>query len=35
MVLAGFPVQTGFFPSAYRKGALIEPAPGNNPPELG
>ena len=35
MVSAGFPVQTGFRPNAYRSGALIDPAPGNKPAEVG
>lgn len=35
MVLAGFPILTGSLPNAYRKGALIEPAPGNKAPAAG
>jgi len=31
----GFPVQTGFRLNAYRSGALIDPAPGNKPAEVG
>lgn len=35
MVPDGFPVQTGSRPNAYRSGALIDPAPGNKPAEVG
>ena len=35
MVLAGFPILVGFFPSANRNGAEIAPAPGKRAPEVG
>lgn len=35
MVLAGFPVHIGSRSSAKRRGALIDPAPGNIPWALG
>ena len=31
MVVDGLPVQTGSLPSAYRRGALMAPAPGSRP----
>jgi hypothetical protein len=35
IVLAGLPMLIGSLSSAYLSGALMDPAPGNNPSEVG
>lgn len=35
IVLAGFPILMGSLSKAYRSGALMDPAPGSKPSEVG